>query len=1143
MQEENDQKNPVYLGIMPPLTGIVSIYGKEIIRAATIACNEVNESGGVLGRPLELVIEDDGSLPETAVKAAEKLINEKKCSAIIGNLLSNSRIAVAYKVAEPNKVPYLNFSFYEGSILSRYFFHFAALPNQQIDKMIPYMVKNIGPKFYFAGNNYEWPRGSIDAAKKALSSCNGICSGEEYFKIGVEDNEILEMLERLEGSEADVFVPYFAGTDQVRVLNHFYQSRLKKKISVVMGHFDENMASSLSPEIREGFYSSNSYFMTVDTTENIEFLKKLSQLEGVTGIWPNGNGTITNFGESTYICVKAFALAANRAGTLSGENLVNELETIGLSAPQGYIEMDKSTHHAKVNTFLSRCQKDGSFSIIENFGAITPVIPERYSHLRIRSESTIEDEVRLQSRILEQMNEGVSLIRVNDGVIVYTTSGFDRIFDSRDGEMRGKHISVIYAPTDKSPQEISKEINSHLYKSGFWKGEIQCIKKNKNLFWCEITVTVFTHAEFGEVFLSVYRDVTERKINSHQVALLQKELFGREKFLNTVLDSLPSLVSYVDSNLIYRYVNSTYSDWFGGTKQEHIGKSMIDVLGEEAYDVIRPYVEKALIGETQRFERTVPYKNAGARVVDIQYIPDFKNNTAMGFYVVVNDITETIRAQNEIEKKEEELRSVLNSLPSLIGHWDKNLINLHANSSYTEYFGMNPDEVKGKHIRELLGPELYKKNLPYIQNALKGVPQTFEREIPLPHGGSKHTLAHYLPELRNGEVIGFFVIVNDVTPLKMSEARFKGLLESAPDAIVIVNEQGRIELINKQTEKIFQYSKEEIKGKPLSTFIPERFYNEFGKNFQNYLSHPIITSIGHDIEILGKRKDRREFPVEVSVAPLQIQGGILISCSIRDITERRKIENERAELLKKENKARRQAEEAIRMRDEMLAVVSHDLRNPLGVILGSIDLLTRTRDLDPKTIQLADRIRRSVKMMLNMIKDLLDVHKIEQGLFSVEEGRHEQDIKKMIDDIYESQQTLMKDKSLMLELKVPQNIPEVSLNYEQMLRVFQNLIGNSIKFTPEGGKIALGCEVLESSLKFCVEDTGPGIEKELLPKIFNRFAQAKKTAQLGTGLGLTIAKGIIEAHGGKIWVESDLGKGSKFYFTLPISKYTHIELH
>ena len=180
-------KPPIKVGLLAPLSGIVGLYGTEISRAAKIAADIVNEEGGVLGRPLEIITADDGSIPQTAVPAAQNLIKDQKCHALIGNLLSNSRISVAYQVAEPLKIPYLNFSFYEGSISSPYFFHFAALPNQQIDKMIPYMLELKGPKMFLAGSDYEWPHGSIDAAKKALEKCGGEVVGEEYYPLGEAD--------------------------------------------------------------------------------------------------------------------------------------------------------------------------------------------------------------------------------------------------------------------------------------------------------------------------------------------------------------------------------------------------------------------------------------------------------------------------------------------------------------------------------------------------------------------------------------------------------------------------------------------------------------------------------------------------------------------------------------------------------------------------------------------------------------------------------------------------------------------------------------------------------------------------------------------------------------------------------------------
>ena len=491
--------------------------------AGRIACDEINETGGVFGRPLELIIEDDQSLPPSAVEAAEKLLDLHKCVAIIGNLLSNSRIAVAYQVAEPRKIPYLNFSFYEGSILSRYFFHFAALPNQQIDRMIPYMKERYGAKMYFAGNNYEWPRGSIDAAKSALERSNGFVVGEEYFSIGAKISELEQLLERLENSGADVFVPYFAGTDQVNLLTLFTRKKLKQKIAVVMGHYDEIMASVLPADVRADFFSSNTYFMTVNTQENKKYLSKLASMPGITGIWPNGNGILTNFGEGTYLCVKAFALAAIKAGSLHPEDLVAALETISITGPQGLIQIDKETHHARVNSYLSQCQPDGSFKIIQNFGSAEPVMPERYRHLKIRSQAALEEEIRLQARILEHMTEGVSLVQLNNGSIIYSNQGFEKMFGFRSNELAGKHISLIYAPTDISSQEIAEEINTQLYRKGIWRGELKTTKKDGTLFWCAVTISAFTHGKYGEVLMGVYKDITERKENEEILSRAKQE--------------------------------------------------------------------------------------------------------------------------------------------------------------------------------------------------------------------------------------------------------------------------------------------------------------------------------------------------------------------------------------------------------------------------------------------------------------------------------------------------------------------------------------------------------------------------------------------------------------------------------------------
>ena len=450
----------IKLGLMPPLTGVVGLYGEEIVRAAKIAVEEVNAQGGVLGRPLELIIEDDASLPDTAVPAAFRLV-EQGCSAMIGNLLSNSRIAVAQQVAETRKMPYLNFSFYEGSIFSRYFFHFAALPNQQIEKMVPYMREQYGPKFFFAGSNYEWPLGSIAAAKSALADCGGEVVGEEYLPMG--SDKIAALLEKLKRSGADVFVPYFAGADQMNLLAGFTELGLKRRMAVVMGHYDEAMVSHLHPDIREGLYSSNTYFMSVNTPENLSLLARVNSFPGVSGIWPAGNGIVTNFGEGTYVCVKAFAAAANAAASVEAEDLVQSLEMIRLRAPQGEVTMNSTTHHAAVNSYLARCNRDGSFALVERFGQIQPLIPERYRTQMDARKLLTKGRLAMEqipgfkglsgTTIPEQILAltDIAIVAINTtGQIVYVNRKTCELFRYLPGELVGKPLDTILPPRFRS---------------------------------------------------------------------------------------------------------------------------------------------------------------------------------------------------------------------------------------------------------------------------------------------------------------------------------------------------------------------------------------------------------------------------------------------------------------------------------------------------------------------------------------------------------------------------------------------------------------------------------------------------------------------------------------------------------------------
>lgn len=521
---------PIRLGLMSPLTGLVSMYGQEIAWAGRIACDEINAAGGVLGRKLELIVEDDGSLPETAVPAAERLLDEHGCVALIGNLLSNSRIAVASQVAEACQVPYLNFSFYEGSIHSRYFFHFAALPNQQIERMIPYMAREIGPKMFFAGSNYEWPRGSIDAATRALRDLGGDVVGEEYLPLG--SAPIDKLLDRVRRSGADVFVPYFAGSEQARLLTRFSQLGLKRRMAVVMGHYDEAMAATLAPEVREGFYSCNTYFMALDTPVNQRYLTALAALPEVTGIWPDGNGVLTNFGEGVYLCVHAFARAANQVGSLETLALLDALEQVEVEGPQGWVCMDPATHHAHVNTYLARATFEGRFEIVTAFGCLPPHIPERYRQgadpgiPRLREAPRLARQETLfpsrppetTGRILSSIDVGVLAVEA-DGLITEANRRAGDMFGYGVEELIGLPLQELIPPPFR--QAHAGHVDGFLRASTLerrmsQRPELSGYRKDGSTFPVEVSLSK-VQIEDRWVMVATMLDVTERRLAEEEL--------------------------------------------------------------------------------------------------------------------------------------------------------------------------------------------------------------------------------------------------------------------------------------------------------------------------------------------------------------------------------------------------------------------------------------------------------------------------------------------------------------------------------------------------------------------------------------------------------------------------------------------------
>jgi signal transduction histidine kinase/DNA-binding NarL/FixJ family response regulator len=228
----------------------------------------------------------------------------------------------------------------------------------------------------------------------------------------------------------------------------------------------------------------------------------------------------------------------------------------------------------------------------------------------------------------------------------------------------------------------------------------------------------------------------------------------------------------------------------------------------------------------------------------------------------------------------------------------------------------------------------------------------------------------------------------------------------------------------------------------------------------------------------------------------------------------------------------RGAQEAMRARDEVLAVVAHDLRNPIGTIRMATELLLEAAEAPAR--RHLEIVHRSAERMNTLIQDLLEVTRIETGKLRL--TLRDERVAPLVEEALAMLRPLAAARSIVLEKEVAAELPPARMDSARVLQVISNLVGNAIKFTPERGRIVLRCEAGEGEVRFAVADSGPGISPEQLPHVFGRFWQASGADQRGIGLGLSIARGIVEGHGGRIWVESAPGEGATFHFTLPAAE-------
>lgn len=381
------------------------------------------------------------------------------------------------------------------------------------------------------------------------------------------------------------------------------------------------------------------------------------------------------------------------------------------------------------------------------------------------------------------------------------------------------------------------------------------------------------------------------------------------------------------------------------------------------------------------------------------------------------------------------------------------------------------------------------------------------------------------------------------------ESRFRTLLEAAPDAILEVNPEGRIMLLNEAAERMFGYSRDELLALNVENLVPAALRGGHAQHRASYAKHPKTRPMGTGLELQGQRKDGSLFPVEISLSPNRIGDSLNVIASVRDITERKLIED-RMRVLREQYtqeltakneqlEARNlEVEKANRLKNDFLASMSHELRTPLHTIIGFSELLAEQLEgpLTEKQSRFVGHILQDARHLLGLINEILDISKIESGRLELK--YEEFDFAQCIEEVIAGVRNHAANKQIALENKSSFH-NTFSADRLRVKEILYNLVSNAVKFTPAGGRVWIESGQDNDFVYISVCDTGIGIPEDEQSSIFDKFYQAKgstRISQEGTGLGLPIAKQLVELHGGKIDLVSSYGSGSRFTVKLPREK-------
>ncbi|MGB6682085.1 MAG: PAS domain S-box protein [Candidatus Acidiferrum sp.] len=664
--------------------------------------------------------------------------------------------------------------------------------------------------------------------------------------------------------------------------------------------------------------------------------------------------------------------------------------------------------------------------------------------------------------------------------------------------------------------------------------ELIARRKNGTEFPIEIMLSPLESAD-GTLVTAAIRDISVRKA-------AEKHLGQMEGRYRGLLEAAPDAMVVVNQTGEIVLLNVQAEKQFGYSRDELVGQKVKNIIPEGfAERLIADGTRSAAEALAQQIgtgiELIALRKNRSQFPIEIMLSP---LESAEGTLVTaaIRDISVRKAAEKHLAQMEGRYRGLLEAAPDAMVVVNQTGEIVLLNVQAEKQFGYSRDELVGQKVKNII-PEGFAERLiaDGTRTAAEALAQQIGTGIELIARRKNRTefpIEIMLSPLESAEGTLVTAAIRDISVRKTAEkhlaqmeGRYRGLLEAAPDAMVVVNQNGAIVLLNVQAEKQFGYSRDELVGQKVKNIIPEGFAERLVADALRSVEDALAQQIGTGIELNGKRKNGSEFPIEIMLSPLESAEGILVTMAVRDITTRKKAE---ADLLSKVEELNRSNEEL----GQFAYIASHDLQEPLRMVASYTQLLSRRYKgkLDSDADEFIAFAVDGASRMQRLIQDLLAYSRVGTKGRDLLDVSSEEALQRALINLRHA----IEEKGALV---THDPLPPVLADEMQLIQLFQNLVGNAIKYQSSGIPKVHISAAKNGGKKwtFSVRDNGLGIDPQYFEKIFGMFQRLHKREEFaGTGIGLAICKKIVERHGGNISVESRLGHGSTFRFALEESE-------